>query len=258
MRKAAVRAVGPVFAAVFTPTMFAAPAQPPGANVGIIISEASGPPLGEGYLGAHYIKNLSARFGFRGELIRCANYRPGQIAQYRAAFYNGGDTTTGLPEEFLKDVKCQSFCWPGHHMDQLLAGPGARRQFGFGYSGYDRNRTDWRVRYRDTLFPRDNFNSNVIEALEGSRAEVRATAAQGDSTRLPYALKRRRFWYFADKPLSAQEGNRCLVLCDLLNDVLEIDHAPQSLALAGVEDFAATAPKIEVEQGSSRTIRRME
>jgi hypothetical protein len=60
--------------------------------------------------------------------------------------------------------------------------------------------------------------------------------------RAPYALKRDRFWYFSDVPFGgAQEGNRYLVFCDLLHDILEIDHAPQSQALARMEDVSAEA-----------------
>ena len=79
-------------------------------------------PLAEGYLGAHYIENLLGHFGLRGEMIRMADYRPGQAARYRAAFYIGSVPSVSLPRAFLKDVMSsrQPFCWLGLHIEQLL------------------------------------------------------------------------------------------------------------------------------------------
>jgi len=92
MRKLTVCAVAPAVPALFTPAMHAAPArpltQPNVANVSIIY-EGPELPLAEGYLGAHYIKNLLGHFGLRGEQIRLADYRLGQIAHDHAAFYIG-------------------------------------------------------------------------------------------------------------------------------------------------------------------------
>jgi uncharacterized protein YdaL len=245
MRRVAVFVTDSVFFALSACAVFATPAQPPpqpaAANVGIVYD---GPdlPLADGYLGAHDIKNLLGHFGLRGELVRLADYRPDQLTRYRATFYIGSVAGTRLPAEFLKDVRSshRPFCWLGLHIDQLLADPNTRRQFGLRYLGNQGDRTAWHVLYKDTLFPRDNFTLTVVEPLEGSQAEVRATAVQNDNTRKPYALRRGRFWYFGDIPSGgAQEGNRYLVFCDLLHDILEIDHAPQSQALVRIEDVSA-------------------
>jgi hypothetical protein len=209
-----------------------------------IFYEGPDTPLAEGYLGAHYIKNLLGHFGLRGELVRITDYRAGQLGQYRAAFYFGTVAKSRLAEEFLKDVRSYHgpFCWFGLHIEQVLESPGAQNHFGFRYVGYQGNRTAWRVQYKATLFPRDNFNLNVVEPLAGSGTEVRAIAVQADGTRLPYAVQRGRFWYFADTPFGgAQEGNRYLIFCDLLHDILEIDHARQTVALARMEDVSAEA-----------------
>jgi uncharacterized protein YdaL len=239
--------MGAVLGVVTAQTVFAVPARPPAqsdvADVGIIYD---GPdlPLAEGYLGAHYIKNLLGHFGLRGELVRLADYQSGQLAHYHAAFYIGSVPRTRLPESFLNDGRSfrQPLCWLGQHIDEFLVDPETQRRLGFRYLGYQGNRTAWRVLYKDTLFPKDNFNLNVVEPLKGGHAEVRATALQGDNTRVPYALTRDRFWYFADIPFGgAQEGNRYLVFCDLLHDILGIDHAPHSQALARMEDVSAEA-----------------
>ena len=244
MRRVALFVTNSVFVAVsagaVSPTLAQPPPQSAVANVGVVYD---GPdwPLADGYLGAHYIKNLLGHFGLRGELVRLADYRPDQLTRYRATFYIGSDAGTKLPAELIKDVRSsrQPFCWIGLQIDQLLVDPITRRQFGLRYVENQGNRAAWRVEYKDTLFPRDNFTLTVVEPLEGSPAEVRATAVQSDNTRKPYALRRGRFWYFADIPSGAQEASRYLVLCDLLHDILEIDHAPQSQALVRIEDVSA-------------------
>ena len=212
--------------------------QPTTASVAIIYD---GPdlPLADGFLGAHYIKNLLGHFALRGELIRLADYQPGELAHYRAAFFVGSVVRTAVPRAFLRDVKASKkpFCWLGPHIDQLLAD--AQHQFGLRY--YRADRTAWRVRYKDTLFPRDNFNLNIVQPERGG-AKVVATAVQSDGTTRPYVLNRNRFWYFADVPFGgAQEGSRYLIFCDLLHDILEIYHAPQSAALVRMEDVSAEA-----------------
>src|SRR5215472_15372806 len=62
------------------------PSQPAVANVGIIYDGPDGP-LADGYLAAHYVKNLLGHFGLRGELVRLADYQADQLTRYRATFY---------------------------------------------------------------------------------------------------------------------------------------------------------------------------
>lgn len=256
------RVIGSVLFALCACTAFAFPTQPPSqpavANVGIIYD---GPdwPLADGYLAAHYVKNLLGHFGLRGELVRLADYRADQLTRYRAAFYIGSDAGTRLPAEFLKDVRSsrQPFCWLGLNVDQLLADPKARRQFGLRYLGNVGNRTAWRVEYQHTLFPKENFTFTVVEPVEGGQAEVRATAVQSDNVRKPYALRRGRFWYFAEfLSGGGQEGSRYLVFCDLLHEILEIDHARQSQALVRIEDVSAEAQPGDLRTASEALSKR--
>jgi uncharacterized protein YdaL len=247
MRRAAI--LGVIFALIawHDRVAIAAPAQPPapaGAAAVAIIYDGADLPVAHGYLAAHYIKNLLGHFGLRGELIRLADYRLGQLAHYRTAFYVGTVQTTHLPTGLLKDIKSsrQPFCWLGLHIDQLLADPEAQSRLGLRYSGYAGNGTAWRVRYKDTLLPSDNFDLSLVEPVKGSQAEVRAVAVSSDNTRRTYVVRRGRFWYFADTALEVpQESSRYLVFCDLLHDILEIDHAQQSEALVRLEDVSAQA-----------------
>jgi uncharacterized protein YdaL len=234
-------------AGVLFPMVYGSPLQPPAppaiANVGIFY-EGPDLPLAEGYLGAHYVKNLLGHFGLHGEIVKVTEYRSGQLSHYRAAFYIGSMAKTILPETFLDDVRSskQPICWLGQHMDQLLADRKFQAHFGLRYVGFQGSRAAWRVDYKDTLFPKDNSNLTVVAPAGRGQVEVRATAVQADNVRVPYAARKGRFWYFADVPFGgAQEGNRYLVFCDLLHDILEIKHAPQTHALARMEDVSAEA-----------------
>src|SRR5437867_2236418 len=50
--------------------------------------------LSEGPLDARQIQNLLGHFNLTGEIIPIGEYRPGQLAKYRAAFFVGTATGT--------------------------------------------------------------------------------------------------------------------------------------------------------------------
>jgi len=217
--------------------------QPAVANVGIFY-EGPDLPLADGYLGARYVENLLGHFGLRGELVRLSNYQQGQVAHYRAAFYVGGNESSDLTETFLNDVVSsrQTFCWLGRHIDRLLSVSHGRQEFGFIYLGYQGSPAGWRIEYKDTLFPAEDFNLTLVEPVAGSRVQVRASAMRGDHSQVPYALSQGHFWYFADAPFgTGRESDRYLVFCDLLHDILEVNHPPQAEALVRIEDVSAEA-----------------
>ncbi len=144
------------FRAVFV-TLFAsvvsgaAPVPPPQSSIATVGIFGDGRDLpAEGYFGAHDVKNLLGHFGLRGELIRLEDYKAGQLGHYTAAFYLGTVAKTIPPDEFLSDVRVYAhpFCWPGQHIDKLVGG--GPNRFGFRYIGNRRDRTSWRVEYRES------------------------------------------------------------------------------------------------------------
>src|SRR5262249_43443128 len=87
--------------------------------------------------------------------------------------------------------------------------------------------------------------------------QVLATATNEDGDREPYAVRRNRFWYFADNPFSfVTEGSRYLVFCDLLHDILEIDHPAQKRPLARIEDVSAEIDASDLRQAADVLARR--
>src|SRR5574341_1378157 len=73
-----------------------------------------GPPeaLVEGFLDSHQIQNLLGHFGLSTEILPIGEYKSGQLARYRAAFFAGTASGTRLPGSFLADVRSydRPFC----------------------------------------------------------------------------------------------------------------------------------------------------
>ncbi|HYM10019.1 MAG TPA: DUF2334 domain-containing protein, partial [Bryobacterales bacterium] len=226
-------------------------AAPDPATVAILYDGASRP-LSEGYLDAHNIQNLLGHFGLRAEIFPIASYRPGQLARYRAGFFAGTVTGTRFPAGFLADVRAsqQPFCWIGRHIGSLVNTPEGRRQFGFTYVDYRDDLEFRELSYKGVTLPKEDPDLNIISITDPAAVQVLATATDDEKVTRPYAVRQKRFWYFADQPFSfSEEGDRYLVFCDLLHDILEINHPAQAKALVRIEDVST-----EIDPGDLRAV----
>ncbi len=208
-------------------------------------------PMAQGYLDARHIENLLGHFGLRAEVRPIGEYRAGELAHYRAAFFTGTVTGTRFPAGFLADVRAfpRPFCWIGRHIGQLTAAAA----LGFRYVDYRDDLEFRQVLYKGATLPKDDPDLNIVAVEDAAAVQVLATAVNDENTRHPYALRRNRFWYFADSPFSyALEGSRYLVFCDLLHDILEIDHPPEARALARIEDVSAEIDPADLRQIADR------
>ena len=196
--------------------------------------------LAEGFLDANQVANLLGHFGLKARIFGLGEYQPGQLAGYRAAFFVGTAKGTHFPRSFFEDVlqSDKPFCWIGRHIGQLLNSPQARR-LGFAYIDYRDDLEFGQVQYKGVTLPKEDPELNIIRILDPSGVHVLATASNADGETHPYAIRNQRFWYFADTPFSfVKEGGRYLVFCDLLHDILEIDHPASARALVRVEDVS--------------------
>lgn len=207
-------------------------------------------PVSEGYVDSRQIENLLGHFGLRAEVVPIASYRPGQLAAYRAGFFVGSVSGTRLPPEFLADLIAfrRPFCWIGRHIASLVNTLPGKRQFGFTYIDYRDDLEFREVVYRGVTLPKGDPDLNIVAVADPASVQVLATAVNDEKVTHPYALRRDRFWYIADSPFSyVTEGGRYLVFCDLLHDILEIQHAPQAKALVRIEDVST-----EIDPGDLR------
>lgn len=209
--------------------------------VAAVIYDSQPNPHADSYIHAVFLENLLTHFKLRADLIPLSEYKPGQLSDYQAGFLIVSSLNTNIPAGLLADIRGtdRPFAWLGGRIDQLLATPDARRQYGFSFVEY-RKDLDYRfVLYKQTLLPKPETDLNIVSIQDAKTAEVVATAINQKKVSNPYVIKSGNFWYFADRPLSYMgEGTRYLVLCDLLHDILGINHPTEMRAMVRIEDVS--------------------
>ena len=206
-----------------------------------VIYDSQANPQAESYIHALFLANLLTHFKLQAALIPLDAYRRGQLSQYRAGFFVASGLSTIVPPALLADIQATDhpFAWLGGHIDQLLATPQARHQYGFSFVEYRRDLDYRSVFYKQTMLPKPDTDLNIVSIQDSNVAEIEATAINRDKVSSPYVVKSGDFWYFADKPLSYMgEGTRYLVLCDLLHDILGIYHPSDQRAMVRIEDVS--------------------
>jgi uncharacterized protein YdaL len=193
------------------------------------------------YIHALFLRNLLTHFDLQAEVVPLSKYRRGELQGYRAGFLIGSTPGAQVPPALLADVRQskQPFAWMGLHIDQLLASPEAQRRLGFRFVEY-RQDLDYRyVSYKQTLLIKPEPDLNLLSITNPKVAEVVATAVNQKKVSSPYVVRSGNFWYFADRPFSYMtEGSRSLVACDLLHDILGVDHPSEQRALVRIEDVS--------------------
>jgi len=206
-----------------------------------VIYDSQPDPRADSYIHALFLANLLTHFNLHAALIPISEYKRGQLSDYRAGFLVASGLKTIVPPALLADIRAtdQPFAWLGGHVDQLLATPDARRHYGFSFVEYGRDLDYRSVLYKQTLLPKPEYDLNIVSIQDPKTAEVIATASNQKKVSSPYVVRSGSFWYFADKPLSYMgEGTRYLVLCDLLHDILGINHPSEMRAMVRIEDVS--------------------
>ena len=209
----------------------------------LIVHDGPARPPAKGYLQALFIESLLGHFDLTADTVQVDNYRPGQMARYRAVFFLAAEDSAHYPTAFLNDVRDsrQPFCWLGEHLDGLMQVSKGKRAFGFRFLEHRKDASFQQVVYKDVPLPKgEEQDLDVVEVTDPSAVEVVATVVNARKERHPYALHQGRFWFFADTPMSfMEEGGRYLVFCDLLHDILGIQHPSDNRALVRLEDISA-------------------
>ncbi len=206
-----------------------------------IIYDSEPDPHADSYIHALFLSNLLTHFNLQAALIPLSDYQRGQLADYRAGFLVADSPKTVIPPALLADIRMTThpFAWLGRHIEDLLATPEARRHYGFSFVEYRRDLDYRSVLYKETLLPKPEPDLTIVSIQDPDTAEVIATAINQKKVSSPYVVKSGNFWYFADKPFSyMEEGSRYLVICDLLHDILGINHTPQMRAMVRIEDVS--------------------
>ncbi len=216
-----------------------APAAP-AAPRALLIYDGKQDTSGEGYVSVHYIANLLGHFEMQWEIRHLDQYRKGDIQRYDAVFFVSTALRPKFPAGFLEDVAStrRPFAWLGRHIGELLAG-GRDEKFGFSYIDYRDDDDFDKVVYRNIPLPKEDPELNLVAVLDPARVRVHATAQSSSAGLYPYVLQSGNFWYFADSPFSfSYEGDRYLVFCDLLHDILQQPHPVSRRAMVRIEDVS--------------------
>jgi len=206
-----------------------------------IIYDGQANPRSDAYIHALYLENLLTHFSLKSALIPLSEYQQGQLGDYRAGFLIISSLSTKVPPALLTDVRAtdRPFAWLGGHIDQLLATPEARRHYGFSFVEYRKDLDFRSVVYKQTPLIKPEPDLSIVSIQDPKTAEVLATAVNDKKVSNPYVVRSGDFWYFADRPLSYMgEGTRYLVLCDLLHDILGVNHPTEMRAMVRIEDVS--------------------
>jgi len=162
--------------------------------------------------------NLLGHFDCQVEVVGTDAYQPGEADQHDAIIYVGLQPGAKLPGALLTDLHytTRPVCWLGHNLDQLDA-RFPLSQYGFGITAPNSEEGYDRVLYRGQVLSRPARPLPVIKVTRAADCQVLAQAEGGGPT-LPYAVRSRSFWYFADPPVQLSAPDGCyLVLCDQLH-----------------------------------------
>jgi len=206
-----------------------------------VVYDSQPDPRVDSYIHALFLANLLTHFNLHTAFIPISEYKRGQLSDYRAGFLVASGVKTIVPPALLADIRAtdRPFAWLGGHIDQLLPTPDARRHYGFSFVEYRRDLDYRSVLYKQTLLPKPEPDLTIVSIQDPKTAEVVATAINQKKVSSPYVVKSGDFWFFADKPLSYMgEGTRYLVLCDLLHDILGINHPSEMRAMVRIEDVS--------------------
>ena len=211
-----------------------------------------GPTTGysEGLISANSIANLLGHFSLKFDIKLVANYSKGLINQYGWIFFAEELERTLLPKDFLDDVAAspKRIVWINRQLNQLTTDAQFRKKVGFSYLDYYDNGGFDAVIYNGITLRKTDPDLNLIRIENRFRCRIWAQA-RNDEGLFPYIVQSDNFWYVADSPFSfVEEGDRYLVFCDLLHEILGIPHPRERHALVRIEDVSIDDDPIDLRR----------
>lgn len=230
----------------------------------------SGPYKKLGFAYAIMLRNLLGHFNAAVDMYDVGQYPQSatygkKIDDYQAVFYVGALYDNPLPSTFLYDVSQtqKTVVWFKYNIWKVADAAFASR-FGFGYGGlYGLNATPTASNPAPGFFDTVSYKGNSLVkfyAYDASTGTVSADpdvgyAAVSDPSKalvkadiqnpttgqkIPYIVNSGNFWYVADMPFSfIGPRDRYLAICDILHDMLGVNHAESHRALVRLEDVDA-------------------
>jgi uncharacterized protein YdaL len=218
----------------------------------LVLYDTTGP---FGWLGEIYglmAANLASHFG-SWVAMPVVSYTAGTLAQYSACIYIGSTFGEPLPAAFLTDVYTSTtpVIWMFDNIWQLVsANSGFTTKYGFAPWVFDFS-TVATVTYKSQQMKRYSANAAGIMSYSSvaSPAVVLAQCVRSDNTTFPWAVRSGNLTYIGEIPFAyISEGDRYLILCDLLFDALASATTTRHRALVRLEDLNPLSNTTAVQQ----------
>ncbi len=234
-----------------------------------------------GFAYAIMLRNLLGHFqGLDVDMMPVQDYTGGGVNSHDITFYLGSYYDNPLPAVFLQDVvnTGNRVVWFKYNLWKLAWDPqyNFAQRYGFGFWGVRGLNSDpspenpepgffdtvvyknmSMVKYyiydaaSDSVYADPEMGATAIfdPARAVSLVPIR-NAVTGEE--LPYVLRSGNFWYVADIPFSyIGPRDRYLVICDILHDMLDIQHGEQHRALVRLEDVGALVDRDTIRRLSN-------
>jgi uncharacterized protein YdaL len=231
--------------------------------------------LGKAY--AIMLRNLLGHFDIPVDLVPVNSYTTGSIETHDATFYLGAFYDNQVPSTFLTDVAAtqKPVVWFKHNIWQLAWNPAYNFTTRYGITfnslrGMNAapSAADPAPGFFDTIsyggkqmvkyYSYDTATSTVFADPEMGHATVADPALaqviapvrnSRTGEEIPYVIRAGNFWYVADVPFSyIGPRDRYLALCDLLHDMLGVQHAVERRAMVRLEDVGAKVSQTAMQQ----------
>ena len=232
-----------------------------------------------GKLGITYaimMRNLLGHFSMAADLVPVNNYVPGSLPSYTATFYLGSNYNNPIPITLMDDISTSTkpVVWFKYNLWEYAwdTAYNFTSKYGFSFNeleGLDGTPTAANPNpgFYDTVSYKGmqmskyytyNSTTNTINAdpdigsttvTDANKAQVITTITDSKTnSQLPYIIRSGNFWYFADLPLTyIGPRDRYLVLCDILHDILGINHPTTHKAMVRLEDVSAAVDPTEMK-----------
>ena len=216
----------------------------------LVLYDHSGPYGWLGDLYAKHMANLLGHFELDYTAKPVEQYAPGEVSQAYTTFYLGSAYDNPLPPAFLRDfISAEStVCWFKYNLWQVAwTFDEFAQKHGFQFDGLD-----WTgysvITYKGETFSKDEADPELGKVSitdpdvcqEIATASLPPDAPEPDS--IPYLVRGGKVWYVGDIPFSyISEEDRYLPFCDVLHDILAMDHSQSRRAIIRIEDVDPTA-----------------
>ncbi len=221
-----------------------------------------------GLIYAIMLENLLGHFKADITLMPIEDYYTGMVESYDTTFYLGAYYNNSVSPSFMNDVMTtqQTIVWFKYNIWQLAWDTTKydfTGRFGFSFNGLrglnqepsagepDPGFFDT-VLYKGLVFKKyydyDVSNQTVIadpdvgvtQVIDPAEAEVLVPIENSvTSEQVPYIIRSNNFWYIGDMPFSfIGPRDRYLVICDILHDILQIQHPEDHRAMVRLEDVS--------------------